>query len=438
MNRREFLALLAAPAMAQESSKPDFELRIGNVSVEIAPGRVYKTTGFNGSVPGPLMRCAEGKPVTIAVHNDTSAPDITHWHGLTIPSNVDGSMEEGTPMISAHGLARYTFTPRPSGTRWYHTHTAAGRDLRRGLYNGQFGFFVIDAKSEPGAFDQEIFLALRGWDPYFNSSDDGGMEVAYTRYSINSHALGAGEPVRVKQGQRVLFRILNASATLHHRIALAGHVFRVTALDGNPVPTPREVETLELGPAERIDAIVTMNQPGVWVLGEVDDHLRTDGLGVVIEYANRSGKPQWTAPGASAWDYARFGDANPEAAPEAERVPLVFKKKFAGSRWVDHWTVNGKEFPKSDPIRVREGMRYRLIFDNQSDEQHPVHLHRHSFELTGIADVATRGVMKDVVVVPPKKRVEVDLIADNPGPTLFHCHQQMHMDYGFMCMMNYI
>ena len=437
MNRRDFLALMASPAFAQ---KPDVTLRISTVNAEIAPGHVYKTIGYNGGVPGPILRFPEGKPVTVEVHNDTSSPELVHWHGLFIPSNVDGSMEEGTPMIAAHASARYTFTPRPSGTRWYHTQPSAGRDLKRATYTGQFGFLYVEPKNEPGQFDQEIFLALHGWDPYFSSmgDDTGGLEVTYKRHSINSKALGAGEPIRVKQGQRVMFRILNASATLQHTIALAGHKFNVIALDGNRVPTPREMEALELGPAERIDAMVTMDQPGVWILGETDDRVRAAGLGVVIEYADRNGAPQWKIPGPWLWDYTRFGAANPLPAPEAERVPLVFKKKFAGSRWLDHWTVNGKEFPKTDPIRVRSGSRYRLIFDNQSDEPHPVHLHRHSFELTRFAGVDTRGVMKDVVVVPAKKQVEADFVADNPGPTLFHCHQQMHMDYGFMNLIEYV
>jgi len=118
-------------------------------------------------------------------------------------------------------------------------------------------------------------------------------------------------------------------------------------------------------------------------------------------------------------------------------VPLVFRKKFAGNRWVDHWTINGKSFPKTDPIRVRANYRYGLRFDNQSDEGHPVHLHRHTFELTKFAGKATAGVMKDVIVVPAKKQVEADFTADNPGPTLFHCHQQLHVDYGFMTMVQY-
>jgi len=182
--------------------------------------------------------------------------------------------------------------------------------------------------------------------------------------------------------------------------------------------------------------MVTMDHPGVFTFGEIDDKMRAAGLGVVLEYADRSGEPQWSPPGPWRWDYTRFGSAGDRRAADAI-IPMVFKQKFAGSRWVDHWTVNGAEYPKGKPIHVQANRRYRLVFDNQSDEAHPVHLHRHSFELTKVAGVETRGVMKDVVVVPARKQVEADFVTDNPGATLFHCHQQMHMDYGFMAMIEY-
>jgi Multicopper oxidase len=74
---------------------------------------------------------------------------------------------------------------------------------------------------------------------------------------------------------------------------------------------------------------------------------------------------------------------NSRQAPEvAETIPLVFRRKFAGNNWVDHWTINNKEFPKTDPILLEAKSRYQLRFDNQSDDHHPVHLHRHTFELT--------------------------------------------------------
>jgi len=438
MDRRSFLALMAAPAAWSDNPKADVTLRISPVEMEIAPRRVIKTIGYNGSVPGPVLRLREGRPVTVDVYNDTAAPEIVHWHGLFIPVEADGAMEEGTPMVPAHGSRRYAFVPRPSGTRWYHTHVSAGRNLSRATYTGQFGFLYVEPSSEPGQYDAEVFLALHGWEPYLGTmSDEGTLDVIYRSFSVNSRSLGHGDPIRVKEGQRIMLRILNASATMLHRLALAGHRFEVVALDGNRVPTPREVEVLELGPAERIDAVVTMRQPGVWILGEVDDSVRSAGLGVVVEYAGRTGPPQWVAPSAARWDYTIFGRQPDGPARDAEVVPLVFRKKFAGNRWVDHWTINGKSFPKTDPIKVQANRRYRLRFDNQSDEAHPVHLHRHSFELTKYAGIATSGVVKDVVMVPARRQVDVDFVADNPGPSLLHCHMQLHMDYGFMALIEY-
>ena len=422
-----------------ENPKADMTLRISPVEIEIAPRRVIKTIGYNGSVPGPVLRMREGQAVTVDVHNETPTPEIVHWHGLFIPPEVDGAAEEGTPLVPAHGSQRYSFVPRPSGTRWYHTHVSASRNLKRSTYTGQFGFLYVEPKTEPGQYDAEIFLALHGWDPYLGTMgvDEVMLDVIYKAFSVNSHSLGYGDPIRVKEGQRIVFRILNASATKVHRLALAGHKFDVVGLDGNRVPAPREVEMLELGPGERVDAVVTMSQPGVWILGEADDHVRNAGLGVVVEYANRKGPAQWAAPSGAPWNYTIFGQQGNTLHQDVEVVPLVFRQKFAGNRWVDHWTINGKSFPKTDPILVRANQRYRLLFDNRSDESHPIHLHRHSFELTKFAGIATSGVVKDVVMVPARRQVEVDFLADNPGPSLFHCHMQLHMDFGFMTLVQY-
>jgi FtsP/CotA-like multicopper oxidase with cupredoxin domain len=441
-SRREFLAALGAAASAralgQETPTPDFTLRIGPVNVEIQPGKVVRTTGYNGVAPGPLIRCREGQSVTIQVINGSNFPELAHWHGLRVPSEVDGAMEEGTPMLAPGTSARYTFAASPAGTRWYHSHAMAGRNLNRGTYTGQFGFFYIEPANDPGAYDQEIFLALKEWEPYLSmmGDEDGFLEAAYKYFTINGRALGHGDPIRVKAGQRVLLRILNASATEQRRIALAGHTFQVTALDGNRLASPRVSPVLELGPAERIDALVEMNNPGVWIFGEADDKTRRNGLGIVFEYADKSGPPGWLPSSNQVWNYAAFGNASVEAGA-GERLPLVFENKFQGRRQVDHWTVNGKAWPNTDPLRVARNGRYRLVFDNRSDEAHPVHLHRHTFEIAKIAGAPVSGVFKDVVVVGAKTQMEVLLVADNPGRTLFHCHQQLHMENGFMALLEY-
>jgi len=421
---------------AAAGEKPaDYSLKISTVNLEIAPGIQVKTTAYNGQVPGPVLRLREGVPVTIDVTNSSANPDIVHWHGLAIDTKNDGAMEEGSPMIAPGGELRYTFTPKPPGTRWYHTHA---------------GFLLVDGKADAGAYDQEILLAVHHWGPRFvpmvetmraesaNQPLTTGSDVGYQYATINQHMLGAGEPIRVKQGQRVLLRLLNASATENVILALPGHTFKVIAMDGNPVPNPVSVEVLSLAVAERVDAVVEMNQPGVWVLGPTLAEARKMGLGIVVEYAGKSGAPVWIDPAPAKWDYSQFAATTPSATPD-ETIPLTFHDigKQNGSMF-DTWTINNKSWPEVDPIKVTAGKRYRLLLRNGSGDQHPIHLHRHTFEVTKIGPKEMSGLRKDVINVMPLQTVAVDFTADNPGDTLLHCHQQLHMDYGFMTIIKYI
>ena len=117
-----------------------------------------------------------------------------------------------------------------------------------------------------------------------------GFEVGYGSSRSTAACSAHGEPIRVKQGERVLFHVLNASATEIRSLALPGHTFKVVALDGNPVPTPADVPVLWLGTAERVSAIVEMNHPGVWVMGDLADDDRRHGMGIVVEYAGAQGQ----------------------------------------------------------------------------------------------------------------------------------------------------
>jgi len=217
----------------------------------------------------------------------------------------------------------------------------------------------------------------------------------------------------------------------------SGHRFTVIALDGNPVPTPATVDILKLDAAERADVIVEMNNPGIWVFGSTDDMDRDMGMGVVIEYADRSGDPIWSRPARTQWDYTIFGRSVPAAAPD-ETINLKFEKIAGGRGNYNRWTINGKVWPDTNPLfTVQRGKRYRLVMNNNSGDEHPVHLHRHSFEVTKIGDKTTSGLMKDTISMPRFSMAEIDFIADNPGDTLFHCHHQDHMDEGFMGLITY-
>jgi len=494
-SRRSFLktagvlagGVLIPPAMApaaplrrsgvtgSDDGSVDYTIRIAASAVEIAPKKIISITTYNGQFPGPLLRLKEGQRVTVDLVNESDTAEQLHWHGQFVPVDVDGASEEGTPYIPAHGRRRISFVPQPSGYRFYHTHNRAGADLSAGQYSGQVGQVYIEPKNDPGHYDREVFLVLKEFEPNFSrggdmpqdvlspatrvkaleekgesemkaSLDKGmphGYEVGYSSFTINGRMLGHGEPIRVKAGERVLFHVLNGSATEVRSLALPGHTFKVIALDGNPVPNPATVPVLWLGTAERVSAIVEMKHPGVWIMGDTDDDDRRHGMGIVVEYAHQAGKPQWMAPPKSRWDYTRFAKPGATAPAPDETFEMTFAKENAAVEGFNRWTINGAAYPVTGAMapatfRLHEGRRYRVHMRNASDDLHPIHLHRHVFELTNIMGKATAGVMKDVVMLGGYQEVSFDFVANNPGMTLFHCHQQLHMDFGFMTLFDYV
>ncbi len=488
IDRREFLKLggLAAlgssvPNLLRASSAPatttpalakgkaDYTLRMSRSLIELAPDHIISTTVFNGQFPGPLLRFQEGQRVVVDIHNDTDIPEQLHWHGQFLPVDVDGAAEEGTPYIPAHGMRRIAITPGPAGFRFYHTHVAARDNLTLGQYSGLVGPVYIEPKHEPGAYDREVFLTLKEFDPFFSKGGDmamdflspsdrdhaleergesemkesltqgqpHGYEVGYQSFAINGRMLGHGEPIRVKTGEHVLFHVLNGSATEIRSLALPGHTFKVVALDGNPVPHPSAVPVLWIGTAERISAIVEMTHPGIWVLGDLADDDREHGMGIVVEYGGHSGKAQWVKPEPFQWDYRRFALPNARVQSLDEVIEMRFAKHNAAERGFNLWTINGVAFDMAtmQPMfHLQRGKHYRLRMHNTSDDIHPIHLHRHSFEITRIAGQQTGGVLKDVAMLGGYQTMEVDFTADQPGLSLFHCHMQLHMDFGFMAL----
>jgi len=483
LSRRDFLRSAGAIACVsplsriinQADSPADYTLTIATTPIELAPNRIISTTTYNGQFPGPLLRLKQGQRVTVDIHNETDIPEQLHWHGQFLPTDTDGAAEEGTPFIPPHGSRRISFIPGPAGFRFYHIHVRAGADLAAGQYSGLVGPVYIEPTHNPGDYDREVFLTLKEFQPTLSRGGDmamdflspsqtvpalkqsgetkmkaslargtpHGYEVGYDAFTINGRMLGHGEPIRVKQGERVLFHILNGSAGEIRSLALPGHTLATVAMDGNLLPRPVHTPGLWLGTAERISAIVQMNHPGVWIMGDLADDDRHHGMGIVVEYAGYKGKPQWFPPRPFKWNYTHFGNPTPSSAQPDETFDMLFEKQNAAIEGFNQWTINGVAYPThqmmAEPsFHLRQGKRYRIRMRNASDDIHPIHLHRHSFELTKIAGQPTSGVIKDVVMVGGYQEVEIDFVADNPGLTLFHCHQQLHMDFGFMTLFDYV
>jgi FtsP/CotA-like multicopper oxidase with cupredoxin domain len=254
-----------------------------------------------------------------------------------------------------------------------------------------------------------------------------GYEVGYRSFAINGRMLGHGEPIRVKPGERVLFHILNGSATEIRSLALPVHTFKVVALGGNPVPAPAEVPVLWLGTAERVSAIVEMNHPGVWVLGDLSDDDREHGMGIVVEYAKHKGKPQWARLPFSGITVASAGRMRLIAPDEA--IDMSFAKQTRRSM-----------------IQPMDHQRCAVLHENGGDvsaqPRQALSIAHGNMTMTSIQCISigtASSTPKSLGNQPGyhQRRGHAgwlpgngrDFTADQPGLSLFHCHMQLHMDY---------
>jgi FtsP/CotA-like multicopper oxidase with cupredoxin domain len=426
MKRRHFLQLAASAAAgamvehasALPSSAEQLSLRIAPVTLELAPGIIVRTTGYNDQSPGPVLRMREGVPVTVSITNATEAPESVQWHGLHRSLETHSTIAGSGSMIAPRATRTYTFTPAVSGTRWYHSPSAPSTNSLQSANSGKFGFLLIEPRRNADAFDKEVLLAIHHWEPTLSPKHDHqeGQKIAYRHVSFNDKLLGANEPIRVRAGERVLFRFLNASQTEEVQLHLPGHRFTVIALDGNPVPKRAAVDVLSLTVGERIDAIVEMNSPGKWLLGSVDAAERARGLGICVEYANHSGAALWSPPAAIDWSYARFS-ASSHSSPDSDQpLKMLLEKSRDPRDDAHHWIVDGRSYSDIEPLFSQQYRQYRLQMMNATSRARPIHLHGHQFELTRVNQIPVAGIFKDTIRLERYNVVEANLVTSYPHP----------------------
>jgi len=264
-------------------------------------------------------------------------------------------------------------------------------------------------------------------------------EHAYDVMTINGKAYPATEPLRVKTGERLRLRIINASAEHTHVLRLAGHRVHVTHTDGNPLQAPVEVDALPIAPAERCDVLVVANRPGAWFLHCTQPgHVEAGERLLVVYEGHARATPPAPVPqlaGLTLWDYGR-GRGRP-VLPEATRGSRASVLTLGGGMMGSEiWTINGKRYPDTEPIECRKGDRVRITLQNMSMEAHPMHLHGQSFRL-----LSANGrrypdpLVKDVVDVEAHMgSAVIELTAHNGGDWFFHCHKPMHMMGGMIAL----
>ncbi len=424
----------------------EFQLTVGRVPWEIAPGTGVEAYAYNGRVPGPELRVTEGDIVRVTVTNALDEPTTVHWHGVEVPVAIDGVPQLSQEPIPPGGVFTYEFVAVPAGTRWYHAHF--NERVQQG--GGLVGALIIEPRQAPAPPpDREYVLVTGEWGAVgaghsaTASAEPRGMggrmrqrasRASVERFTINGVAYPHTPPLIVREGERVRLRLINAGATETQAFALAGHRLTLTHSDGNPLAQPVEAEAVFLGVGERADVEFVANRPGRWQLRGLQPGHAERGLAVDVVYEGHEADPvQLPPPGVRPVRYRDLvgppGDGGP-----TRTYALTLS---GGMMHPDVWTINGRSYPDTVPLTVRAGERVRLRLFNMSMEDHPMHLHGHTFRVVAIGGRPVQGPLKDTLTVRHMEEYEVEFVANNPGVWLFHCHNLLHLHGGLATEVRY-
>ncbi len=261
--------LLAGKPITPTGKTRTFDLAISETSWELVPGVTTQAVAVNGTVPGPTIRVQEGDAVVVNVKNNLPEATSIHWHGVHVPNDQDGVAGVTQDPIAAGATYTYRFTASHAGTFMYHAHGPKSREqIDRGLYAP----FIIDpAGPDPIAADVEQVLAIGNWMVGTDMASMGAMSMDYNYYTINGKSYPATAPISVRQGQLVRLRIINPSQTLHP-MHLHGLDMAVVAKDGEALPQPQRITTLDVAPGDTYDVVVLASTPGTWLFHCHDLH----------------------------------------------------------------------------------------------------------------------------------------------------------------------
>ncbi len=448
-------------------------------TVDLA-GRQVKTWLFDDSLPTREIRLSAGDDLRVDLTNHLPDPTTVHWHGLALRNDMDGVPGLTMQQVQPRTSFRYQFTAPHPGTYWFHPHVGVQLDT------GLIGALVIEDPHEPLVYDHDVTLVLDDWTDGLRASPkailadqaangmssmgsmgsgsmkgmgSGSMgsmgstgigvtpeaplgedtgDVTYPLHLINGQAPADPHVISAKPGQRIRMRLINAGSDTAYRFAVGGHRLEVVASDGFPVQ-PVEVDQLILGMGERYDVILTAAD-GAFPVSSIPVGKQDPEAFAVLRTNTTSRTPALAPAGAASMLTGRtltYSDLRPtrEAALSQGTPDRTLDVTVAMKNGGRQWVINGKTYADHLPLPVSQGERVRLRIGNQSMMFHPMHLHGHTFALV---QGGRPGVRKDTLNVLPMQRLDVDLVADNPGQWLLHCHNAYHGELGMMTVLSYV
>jgi FtsP/CotA-like multicopper oxidase with cupredoxin domain len=465
LHRRDFLKGLAAGATLAAGGLPTLARAVPKISTLSAAlveqiltpgGGVTNLWGYNGSVPGPLLRFRKGETVRIPVKNGLPADTTVHWHGLRIPNAMDGVPYVTQNPIKPGETFDYEFTVPDSGTFWYHPHQSSYEQVPRGLY----GPLIVD-EDKPITVDQDVVWVISDakLEPDGRQVEDFGRVLDLANEGrlgnvvlINGLAAGAERSLRVRSGDRVRLRLINAAASRVFKLAFAGHVVQAIAFDGQAV-TPHPLEEVYLGPGMRVDLVIDcMHAPGSsFTITDSDRR----SLGELARIAYTQEKPRRSKPLKAPIALKPNRIAEPDLAKATDHY-IVFQGGMRGApvigqvdgkpskiqdimekyglAWTMNFSAQHEHALMHEPLLyLKKGEHVMLRMINETDFVHPMHLHGHFFRVIAIDGAKTQHQeWRDTVMMGPRQTVDVAFVADAVGEWMYHCHILDHAAGGMM------
>ena len=243
-----------------------YHLVAEEVDHEFAPGLKAHCWGFNGQVHGPTIEAVEGDRVRIYVTNRLPEGSSIHWHGLLVPSGMDGVAGLSQRRIEPGETFKYEFKLRQNGTYMYHPHS----DEMTQMALGMMGMFIVHPRNPTGPkADRDFALMLSEWRIDVGTMRPNPIEMTdFNVFTLNARAFPGTAPLVAKSGERVRIRFGNLSAMEHHPIHIHGVHWKVTGTDGGPIPESAQLwETTVLvavGQTRTVEFIA--DNPGDWAM----------------------------------------------------------------------------------------------------------------------------------------------------------------------------
>lgn len=459
MIRRDFLLRSASAAAvlplprAGRALTPQFDEFKAQVSaVQLAPPPYPKTEiwGYDGMMPGPELRIAQGARVQRKLLNALPQASSVHWHGIRIDNAMDGVAGLTQAAVEPGESFDYDFVVPDAGTYWYHAHARSIEQVARGLY----GALIVEEAEAPEV-DREEVLILDDWllDP-----ETAQINPDFTSAHSRSHAGRMGNfvatngqyglAIDVRQNERLRLRLINAANARIFVVDIAGMEGWTIALDGMPLAQPQRLgEPLILGPGQRADLIVDVTADS----GETAHLVRLDnGEGmsqVALTVTGRASAVRRDDPPAlpsnANMDVPGLDNAVPvrlniEGGAMGRMQSAVLNGERKSFRDLvdenEYWALNGTVgMPDAPHAGLALGQTVKLEISNDTSFPHAMHLHGMHFREIG--EDATLGPLRDTITMFRGETRTVVFVADNPGDWLFHCHMLSHAAAGMMTWM---